>query len=1015
MPKIDSLPQEIMGEWIWLKDCVDSLDSHIYFRREFNLEDTPEMADLWITAKTYFQVYVNGRKLGFGPPAAPNQNAHVIHYDINYMLEPGRNVIAVLAHNTTVARYAGCRSEGGFWCQLNIDNKVKLWTDKQWHCLKGDCYLGNRPRHSASTAFTEYLDMRYMPISWYEKDFNSIHWRHPDYFISLGKAKGRLIAPKVVACELTKKDFLSTGGRGSWERVYTANQISFCKLVGERGGGVYAAESYIFSLTNQKIQMNLYSDNPYRLFLNNILVQEQGIVAMHPESDIEQCKPRCFQQERCVEPKIYVELRAGWNHILYCQQVEPGCAATVMVSLDLPTDTVHFYRKPENKKLRGWSLMGPLRTPLVHITGNMNVETIPKVPFVSDINKFDDISAFYITTTFKCENDSPILPQDIHLKEKEYIILDLETTAFGCPEMLVSGSDGDIIDIFYGEQIVNNRLQPFYNDTRNVDTMILGHKISTWSSCCPRGMRYMLISVRKAKADVLIQECGVSVREFSYEHEGYLDCSDELLNNIWQVGCETMRACMQGLFFDSPTKENIQYITDSMVQSHIAGYSFGAYKMIAKSIKEFAETQYETGEMPAMTPSDYYLNMLDYTLLWPVWLKNYYMLTGDKEFLKEMLPVMEKIFSYFDYIAHPESGLLGNNEETWGTVCFLDHGNIDRRGVVTGLNAIYCRSLLCGAWLYQQIPQTRLATTLTRKANRVADRLRRLVWNPKDKTIADCWCDGKPSEKHSWQTSVLAIFGGILPEPEDYDTIFERLITDKQPYVKFPPSETNNPLFNYFLLEAAFALQKRTWAMKYIRWYWGEMLKRGAVSWWELFEPRYPSSEIVECSLCNGSGASPNIFFLRELAGIRPATPGFSSIYFNPLPEIVNKLSARVPTPKGSISVKWELKKDGDFEVEMSATFPLEVVLILSPNIAENAILHVGEEITILAETKSDDDFLDDDSIDEQFLEEQFSDELINDFEDDENEIIIGDAPADNKKAKKKKKKNKKRLTKKKN
>ena len=90
--------------------------------------------------------------------------------------------------------------------------------------------------------------------------------------------------------------------------------------------------------------------------------------------------------------------------------------------------------------------------------------------------------------------------------------------------------------------------------------------------------------------------------------------------------------------------------------------------------------------------------MPDFSLNWPVWLHRHILHTGDLTFLKKMLPTLQNLLYYYDQLAGGHDAPLGDLHEYLGTYCFLDHGPIDREGIVTGLNALYCRALL-SAWL----------------------------------------------------------------------------------------------------------------------------------------------------------------------------------------------------------------------------------------------------------------------------------------------------------------------------
>ena len=260
-----------------------------------------------------------------------------------------------------------------------------------------------------------------------------------------------------------------------------------------------------------------------------------------------------------------------------------------------------------------------------------------------------------------------------------------------------------------------------------------------------------------------------------------------------------------------------------------------------------------------------------------------------------------------------------------------------------------CSDMRTGiSWLSEQAGQLDIATVYKQRAANVAAQIRTLCWDAEKGLFADSFHHGRRSDKCSAQSNVLAIYGSI-PAHDDIDGIWQKLFVQQEPFERFTTPEFDNPYFKYFILEDAFALGKSEWGFKLIRHYWGAMIQAGATSAWELFHPGDPLLAKRTVSKCHGYGVSPNAFIISELVGIRPAEPGMRMIYFNPLPGDVTWAKATIPTPNGTISVNWSLRPDGVFDASLSATFPLEVIPLLNPAIAESALFKVSENITVLA------------------------------------------------------------------
>jgi hypothetical protein len=949
------LPQEVRGKWIWLGRGAERLESYVFFRREVTLYETPVSAELWITARTRFQLYINGRYIAFGPPPSPSEHAYVVCMDVGFLVETGKNSIAVLAHNTSVSRFGARRHPSGLWMQLNINGEPAVWTDDSWLCKEADCFLPNQPRVSQSGAFAECVDVGLYPEGWQDKECNVRTWRPPDLVEKLSATDGRLEA--VVSPQWSLEHRLPTAVlcRGSGRPATGCTWVSFGHLARERGGGVYVAEAFVYSAEDVDVAVEVYADDPYRLFANGQQINGQGVGALPPRADLNRSRQPCFGQADLARPQAVIPLHRGWNRLVLGQQVERDSAGVSLVLPGVDSGRLTCRRGAEDEAPSGWSLFGPFRTPLPLLSGNVELGSLPRVAFDPVPGAPADVAAVLSSWAFEVISDIRLPPLErVALRAGEYIVLDFGHTMYGCPELTVKGSDDDVLDVIWGEHFVNWQVPVILEGRRCVSTLIMGSGTATWRGTQPRGLRYLMLLARKAVDLIQVSGFGLCVRECDFPTPGAFSCSDAVLNEIWATGRRTLSSTMQVHFLDSPAKDQTQYITDAMIQSWAGYHTFGAYDLAGKSIEEFARVQFETGEMNAVCPSDMFLHMPDYSLTWPVWLQRHFLYTGDEALLERLLPNLGRLLDYYHSVALSGREVLANLHQACGAYCFLDHGDIDREGIVTGLNAIYCRALLSGAWLFSQAGDLERAAVLRRRAGRVAQTVRQLAWDEQRGLFADGWNDGQVSEFCSWQTNVLAIYGGIA-EPEQYGAIFGKVFCDEPPYELFSAGDANNPFFKYFVLEAAFALERREWGLKLIRWYWGQMLERGAVTWWELFDPDRRSADVLSCSTCQGYGVSPNAYLCTELAGIRPAVPGFGMAYFNPLLGLTDWVKARIPTPRGHITVDWHFRESGEFEAMIDATHPLEVIPVLPPGIVETALIHVSDTVSILAEPRPPD------------------------------------------------------------
>ena len=941
------LPQDFRAEWIWSADSARRPETYLFFRKELVLDDTPSSAELWITAQTLFHLYVNGRHVAFGPPPHPRSGrSYLCRYEVGYLLEPGVNVIAVLAHNTSCNRFAAKRQVGGVLLQVNINGKPACWSNNTWQMLADNGFACCRPRRSIATGFSEKIDGHKFPHGWQERTFNANNWRLVDSHRPLRDPGTELVALSEEEALLAWEPAVMLSSRGSMRREAAEIHVGFEDVVGA-GCGVYVAETFLHSDVDTTIEFHLYSDNPYVCVFNDAWVKEQGVTTLPAGAELDRASaPPC----REAETGGVLAVCKGWNRLLVCQLVDIGAPGFTFL-FPGQTGGPSFLRTIDENAMPGWNLAGPLRAPLANITPSLCLDDLPRTVYHQSQHSTVDEAVLLLAHSFHA--DATVLPVPVEppstlaLGKGEYAVFDWGRILFGVPVISLDGPASAEIDIVYDEQLEDGRPRIYPGGRQNVDSIVLGPtgKLE-WQACAPRGLRYLMVVVRKAVGSVHFNQPSICRRK-CVPALGAFECSDALLNQIWQTGKKTLDVTVQGIFMDSPVKETAQYIPDSMIQALAYQAAQGDFDAGTRALREFAEAQLETGEMPALCPSDNYVNIPDYALLWPVWLHRHYMNTGDSVLLASLFPALERLMAYFAAIADPETGLLADLDERFGAPCFLDHGEIDLGGTVTGLNALYSRALQSGAFLAEQAGKLEHVNEWRRRAAAIGHTMRALALNPETGLFADCCRNGVRSEAESWQTNVLALYGG-LAEEDAYHGIFDCIFSAEPPYLNVEAGDTENPYFKFFVLEVALALGHRAWALELIRYYWGGMVKSGARTWWEFFNPQTAAEQQPEGSLCHGYGVYPNIFMTQEVSGIRPARPGFAAVFFNPILDGVEWVKAEIPTPHGKISVNWHRKEDGVLHVVINSSYPVEVIPQLDASVLAQANFSVGDDVSIM-------------------------------------------------------------------
>ena len=127
----------------------------------------------------------------------------------------------------------------------------------------------------------------------------------------------------------------------------------------------------------------------------------------------------------------------------------------------------------------------------------------------------------------------------------------------------------------------------------------------------------------------------------------------------------------------------------------------------------------------------------------------------------------------------------------------------------------------------------------------------------------------------------------------------------------------------FYELEALCMLGEQDRVMHEIKAYWGGMLREGATSFWEKYNPEEHGREKLAMygrpygkSLCHAWGASPIYLLGRYYLGVEPTKPGFEEYTVRPNLGVLDWMEGNVPTPFGTVNVKMNtssvtVKSDG--------------------------------------------------------------------------------------------------------
>lgn len=409
-----------------------------------------------------------------------------------------------------------------------------------------------------------------------------------------------------------------------------------------------------------------------------------------------------------------------------------------------------------------------------------------------------------------------------------------------------------------------------------------------------RAYRYLYVlttgNVRFSKLDMLYEFSPVT-------YKGAFRCSDDLLNDIWKVGAYTMHLTTRELFIDGIKRDRWAWSGDA-TQSYLMNYYlFFDNPTVQRTM------QYLRGKDPVTS----HLNtIMDYTMYWFISLYDYYLYTGDKAFIEQMYPRMERLMD-FVLGRRNERGLLEGQAGDWVFIDWAD-GYLEKKGEVSFEQLLFCRCLetmaLCSGLIDKPAAQARYQEL----AEGVKQQLLTDFWSEEKQAFLHARVNGQPEPAVTRYTNMFAILFHYLNKQQQEGVKNKVILNDSI-------LKISTPYMRFYELEAMCAMGETDYVLKEIRSYWGGMLREGATSFWEKYNPEDTGVKHLTMynrpygkSLCHAWGASPVYLLGKYYLGVKPVQPGYATFEVRPVLGDLQWMEGKVPTPDGVIEVYADVK-----------------------------------------------------------------------------------------------------------
>ena len=411
-----------------------------------------------------------------------------------------------------------------------------------------------------------------------------------------------------------------------------------------------------------------------------------------------------------------------------------------------------------------------------------------------------------------------------------------------------------------------------------------------------RGFRYVHVIPEDPS-----QTIGALSMDFEWlplEQRGSFRCDDDELNRIWDVSAYTLSLTLREVLVEGAKRDRWTWSGDAY-QSYLMNYYLTGEPSVAKD----AIWLLRGGDPVVMHVN----SIMDYTFYWFASLRDYWMFTGDGTFLRQVWP---KAVSMMSWVIGrlDENGRPHDRPGDWMFIDWAPEPLKNHGGVVSFEQMLLVRALesMIDVGTAVGAREEELAGYRER-AKKLRGEIVAKWWSKKDGALLHLLKDdGTLDPQLTRYPNMFGLAWGYFDKAQSESVLKNVIFNDKV-------MEIQTPYMRFYELESLLTLGRQAEVLKEMKSYWGGMLKEGATTFWELYNPDEKGAAMYAMygrpygkSLCHAWGASPIYLLGRYFLGVEPTAPGFAEYAVRPELGGLKWMEGDVPTPLGKIHVRVE-------------------------------------------------------------------------------------------------------------
>ena len=953
----------------WIRPLNVANFSTQMFRKTFTLEKLPEKAVMLAMAANYAEIYVNGEAaMSLAVRSYIFDKAYEVADILPYLRE-GKNVIAVMNIDT------GEEIRAGFALEIQADDQEICFTDGSWVYKKEEA-LAAPVNYMISGGGEEVVDAEKLTEDFAILDFDDSAWEnavvigeellHAPYSAfhqSITKAQTAephyaknisalmlaqtpegypmrlassnqgitLAMTHIIAEENTEITFRVRDGVRAIS--IDGKEIPFNQAVSLTAGEHFCVISYawtpdfmICTKTKLSLVSPLADGTPFACYL----IPTPPV--RYPWNEYHAKNPADGKAVPVLQASSFAELSDEYKENLTA--MTPSVPPSAFFEI-----WTRDYFVPENGCAEA------------RILNNRNIK------------KTDDVAKVQNEKTLLAENASCVIaPQ----KDMVNFVLDFGDEQVGDIAFELDAPKGTLLEIHSFEMITDAGMK-YMKDITTI-RYICREGLQSYISRRQRGFRYLSVTVYNHTRDVILKD--IHVIETRYPMKGAdFSCSDERLNQIYRMSVRTAEVCSLDLYVDCPGYEQNPWTGDARTTANVNLMNFGEFafdeqylKLIANSIEEGLWLLYRKRNpryinklyLPCAcfpTYPDGCIPVWSFMWLLQVW--DHYEVTGDKKCLADLFGAVTETLNRCERMTD-DRGLF-DMQGAWNLIEWANN-DLDFYGEVTANNAMLSYCFTKAADMADVLDMPDIAAHNREMSKKYRDAVNAYCWDDEKKSYVDTvrdeyayerylrYMDERNMEKISYedylkkarisvQTNTMALLYDCVPEErKEYamrflvDNIESGVYVSGTPANRITgvPSEEEapdgyvhigSPFFLFFALQTLYKYGRDDLAILSQKRDWSNLLDSGLTTCIETFKRGKDWTR----SVAHAWSASPAIFFMKEILGVKPVKPGYTEFKVEPKPSGLSFAKGSVPTPYGRIYVEWKKNEDGTLEISCNA------------------------------------------------------------------------------------------------